>query len=193
MNSRTRALVPVEHIVPSIFTIRGQLVLLESDLAALYGVTTKHLNEQVQRNLARFPRGFVFQLSTEEVGALAAQFVPVNIRDDGLPNAFTEHGAIVAAMILNSPQAVEMCAQAAGAFVQLRDQVCEVLTSSNELASRVAQLERRIESHDSIVGILEMVRELMKSPDAVHLTEAQRVELGRRLNEYVRNLTAGSP
>lgn len=183
MNSRKRAFVPVEDIVPSIFTIRGQLVLLDSDLAALYGVTTKHFIEEVQRTLSRFPSGFVFELSVEEAGALAAQFVPVNIPDDGLPYAFTEHGAIVAAILLNSPQAVDMSAQVAGAFIQVREQVREVLTSSKELASRVARLEQRIESHADLLRVLHTVCDFMKTT-GLHLTEAQRAELNRRLEEY---------
>lgn len=184
MNSRKRALVPVDDIVPSIFTIRGQLVLLDSDLAALYGVTTKHFIEQVQRNLPRFPSGFVFQLSVEEAGALAAQFVPVNIPNDGLPYAFTEHGAIVAAMILNSPQAVEMSPQVAGAFMRLREQVREALVSNRELTSRVARLEQRLESQAGLIGVLQTVCAFMKAPGALHLTEVQRSELNRQLEAY---------
>lgn len=187
MNSRKRALVPVAHIVPSIYTIRGELVLLDPDLAALYGATAKHFVEQVQRNLRRFPREFVFQLSAEETAALKSQFVPVNFRDDGLPYAFTEHGAIVAAMILNSAEAVETSAHVAGAFTQLREQVREAVISSRDLALSVARLARHTKAHDAMVGILEMVFDLIKAPNALLLTQAERAELKRRLDEYAKN------
>jgi ORF6N domain len=105
------ALVPVEHIAQSILILRGHKVLLDAELAALYGVSTARLNQQVRRNLERFPEDFMFQLSTPEYAALMLQNA-ASEPDRGsrrkLPLVFTEHGAIMAATVLNSPRGVEM-------------------------------------------------------------------------------------
>jgi ORF6N domain len=159
-------LVPVEHITRAILVLRGQRVLLDAELAALYGVTTKRFNEQVRRNRERFPEDFMFQLTPEELTSLRSQFATLK---EGrgqhrkyLPYAFTEHGAIMAATILNSPRAVEMSVYVVRAFVQLR----ELLSSNRELARRFAQLETRLDKklteHDRAIGaILSAIRELM--------------------------------
>jgi hypothetical protein len=159
------ALIPAEHIAQSILILRGQRVLLDSELAVLYGVTTKRFNEQVKRNLARFPADFMFQLGTDETGALRSQFATLkNGRGHHRkyqPYAFTEHGAIMAATILNSSRAVEMSVHVVRAFVQLRD----LLASNRQLAEKFAELERKVSSHDqAIVGILKAIRELMHPP-----------------------------
>lgn len=102
---------PVEQITQSILILRGQRVLLDSDLAGLYGVTTKRFNEQVKRNLDRFPADFMFQITAEELSGLRSQFATSKPGRGGrryAPYVFTEHGTIMAAMILNSPRAVEM-------------------------------------------------------------------------------------
>jgi phage regulator Rha-like protein len=159
-------LVPVEQITQSILVFRGQKVLLDTELAALYGVTTKRLNEQVKRNLERFPEDFLFRLSAAEVEALnRSQFATGSQkhRDPRFPPyAFTEHGAIMAAMVLNSARAVEMSVYVVRAFVQLR----EILSSNRQLARQLAQLEARLEKrlteHDvTIAAILSAIRELM--------------------------------
>ena len=183
--SKTAALVPIEHITRSILILRGHRVLLDSELAALYEVPTKRLNEQVKRNLDRFPEDFVFQLSADEASALRSQFATLETgrgqhrkypevealnrsqfatgsqkhRDPRFPPyAFTEHGAIMAATVLNSPRAVEMSIYVVRAFVQLR----EMLASNKELAQKLTELERKLVSHDqAIVGILKAIRELM--------------------------------
>ncbi len=169
MTDRT-AFVPIEHIAQSILILRAQRVLLDTDLAVLYGVPTKRSNEQVKRNLARFPADFMFRLSTEEAGALRSQFATLNVgrgqHRKYLPYAFTEHGAIMAASILNSPRAVEMSIYVVRAFVQLR----ELLTSNKELAKRWDELEARIlrelATHDeAIATILRTIRELMNPPE----------------------------
>lgn len=165
MTSTDRDYFSVEHITRSILMLRRQRVLLDSELAALYGVTTTRLNQQVRRNLDRFPADFMFQLSTEEHGALMLQFATSKPGRGGRrkpPLAFTEHGAIMAATLLNSPRAVQMSIHVVRAFVQLRN----VLASNKELAQKLAELERRVDSHDSaIVGILKTVRELMNLPE----------------------------
>lgn len=159
-------LAPVERIAQSIFILRGHKVLLDSDLAALYGVATKRFNEAVKRNLVRFPQDFMFQVTADELSALRSQIATSKPSRGGrryAPYAFTEHGAIMAAMILNSPRAVEMSVYVVRAFVQLR----EVLASNKELAKRLDQLEARIQkkptSHDdAIAAMLSAIRELMQ-------------------------------
>jgi hypothetical protein len=112
----SNAPVPIERIEHAIFLIRGEKVMLDSDLAALYGVSTKRLNEQVKRNLRRFPKDFMFRLTTVEVRELRSQFATSNSRRGGRrarPYAFTEHGAIMLASVLNSEVAVQDAVTAA--------------------------------------------------------------------------------
>ena len=164
--SKTAALVPIEHIAQSILVLRGHKVLLDRDLATIYGVETRTFNQAVKRNLERFPEDFRFQLNAEEAMASRSQTVILkggrgqNIKF--LPYAFTEHGAIQAANILNSPRAVLMGIHVVRAFVQLRD----LLASNTELAQKFAELERKVSTHDqAIVGILTAIRELMNPPE----------------------------
>jgi ORF6N domain len=171
---RAAALVAIDAITSRILVIRGQKVMLDMDLAALYGVTTKRLNEQMRRNLDRFPSDFVFQLTVQEVASLRSQFATSS---SGLqqrawggrryaPYAFTEHGAIMAAMVLNSARAMEISVYVVRAFVQQRD----VLVANKELAKRLDELESRIElklsTHDqAISAILDAIRQLMSPPE----------------------------
>src|SRR5690242_2186984 len=120
VSSRSAALVPVEHIAHSILVLRGQKVLLDAELAALYGVTTARLNQQVRRNRERFPADFLFELTAAEFSALMLQNASSKPGRGGrrkLPFAFTEHGAIMAATVLNSPRATEMTICVVRAFV----------------------------------------------------------------------------
>ncbi len=158
-----------EHIVQSILILRGQRVLLDAQLATLYGVTTKRLNEQVKRNAERFPEDFMFRLTRTEVEALNRSQIATGSqkhRDARFPPfAFTEHGAIMAATILNSSRAVEMSVYVVRAFVRLRD----LLASNRELARRFQQLEARLdkklaEHDDAIAAILSAIRQLMNPP-----------------------------
>lgn len=160
---------PVADIARAILVLHRQRVILDADLAALYGVTTKRLNEQVKRNAARFPEDFMFRLSAQETDALNRSQIATGSqkhRDPRFPPfAFTEHGAIMAATVLNSPRAVEMSLYVVRAFVQLR----EWISSNKELARRLDQLEARIEkkltSHDeAIAAMLSAIRELMQPP-----------------------------
>src|SRR5438128_4410734 len=125
--------VPIERIESRILLVRGHKVLLDADLAALYGVSTKRFNEQVRRNAARFPEDFMFRLSAEEWDSLRSQFATLKTgrgqHRKYLPLAFTEHGAIMAATILNSPRATEVSVYVVRAFVRLR----ELLASTKEL------------------------------------------------------------
>jgi hypothetical protein len=159
----------VADIARAILVLHRQRVILDADLAALYGVTTKRLNEQVKRNAARFPGDFMFRLSAQETEALNRSQIATGSqkhRDRRFPPfAFTEHGAIMAATVLNSPRAVEMSLYVVRAFVQLR----EWISSNKELARRLDALEARIEkkltSHDeAIAAMLSAIRELMQPP-----------------------------
>ena len=166
MSANSAAPVPVEHITHAILVLRDQRVLLDTELAALYGVPTKALNQAVKRNNERFPEDFLFRLTRSETEALNRS-QPVTgsqkHRDPRFPPfAFTEHGTIMASMILNSPHAVQMSVYVVRAFVQLR----EMLSSNRELARRFAQLEARLDKrlteHDRAIGaILAAIRELM--------------------------------
>jgi len=157
---------PVERISGAILVLRGRRVIVDRDLAAVYGVTTGRLNEAVKRNSKRFPEDFMFQLSTEEIKNLKSQFA---ISSWGgrrfLPFAFTEHGAIQVANVLNSLRAIKMSVYVVRAFVQLR----ELCASNKDLAQRLDQLEARIEkkltTHDAaIAAMLSAIRELMHAP-----------------------------
>jgi len=157
----------MEAIASRIFTARAQRVILDADLAALYGVTTGRLNEQVRRNAKRFPLDFAFPLAVHEVRNLKSQFA---ISSWGgrrsAPLAFTEHGAIMAAMVLNSSRATEVSVYVVRAFVKLRD----TLVAHKDLARRLdeleSRLERKIAGHDrTIAEILKAIRALMVPPE----------------------------
>jgi hypothetical protein len=159
---------PGERIEAKILLVRGHKVMLDADLAALYGVTTKRLNEQVRRNLERFPADFMFQLTDQELGILRSQFAtsssPTRLAWGGrrtAPYAFTEHGAIMAATVLNSPRAIEVSVYVVRAFVRLR----EMIAANKEFARKLEELERRLDTHDqAITEILRAIRQLMAPP-----------------------------
>ncbi|WP_294254849.1 ORF6N domain-containing protein [Propionivibrio sp.] len=156
---------PVADIAQAIVFLRGQRVLLDADLATLYDVTTKRFNEQVKRNLDRFPEDFMFQLTEQEFAALRSQFATSNVGRGGrryLPYAFTEHGAIMAATILNSPRATEVSVYVVRAFVQLRN----LLASNQEVMRRLTELGHKVSSHDqAIAGLINAISDLMNSPE----------------------------
>jgi hypothetical protein len=159
---QTALSIPVES---KILVLRQHKVILDSDLAELYGVTVKRLNEQVKRNRERFPADFMFRLTTQENDSLRSQIATSNEGRGGrrsLPYAFTEHGAIMAATVLNSERAVEMSVFVVRAFVRLR----EMLASNRELAAKIEELERRLETHDSAIqDLLEAIKQLMAPPE----------------------------
>jgi hypothetical protein len=157
----------VEGIRSLIRTIRVQKVILDTDLARIYGVPTKALNRAVKRNLERFPDDFIFQLTLEELVNLKYQ-IGTSSSHGGkrkLPYAFTENGAIMAANVLNSPEAVRMSVFVVRAFVQMRD----LLGGTKELARQLADLEKkltaRLDVHESvIVNVLRRVMEILDPP-----------------------------
>ena len=150
--------VPVES---RILIVRRQRVILDSDLAELYGVTVKRLNQQVNRNQERFPADFMFQLTSTEDKALRLQIATSKKGRGGrryLPYAFTEHGAIMAATVLNSARAVEMSVFVVRAFVRMR----EMLVKNRQLAAKINELDRRLETHDTAIqDLIEAIKELM--------------------------------
>jgi hypothetical protein len=157
-------IVPAETIASSIIVMRGQKVILDTDLASLYGVETKVFNQAVRRNLDRFPADFMFQLTPDEAGSLRSQFVTSNQRGGRryTPFAFTEHGAVMAATILNSPRAVEFSVYVVRAFVKLRS----IFAAHEELADRLDELEGRVDGHDkSITLLIEAIRQLALPPE----------------------------
>lgn len=163
MNKKAIAL--VRQTETKILLIRGQKIILDTDLAALYGVSVRQLNQQIKRNFDRFPADFLFRLSRIEYENLRSQFVISSSSYGGrryLPYAFTEHGAIMAATVLNSERAVEMSIFVVRAFVRMR----EALSSNQKIVSKLGELERRLESHDSdIQQLIEAIRELMTPPE----------------------------
>ena len=160
-------LVPVEHLDRSIVEIRGKRVILSHDLAAAYGVTTKRLNEQVKRNIKRFPPDFAFELTDEESAALRSQSATSNERPGRggrryQPYAFTEHGAVMVASVLNSDRAVEVSVFVVRAFVRMS----RMLASHRLLALKLAELEARVSTHDrSIQSLLAAIRSLITPPE----------------------------
>jgi len=147
-----------------ILVLRQQKVILDVDLADLYGVPVKRLNQQVKRNQERFPADFMFQLTAEEQPSLRLQNATSKNTRGGrryAPYAFTEHGAIMAATVLNSERAVEMSVFVVRAFVRLR----EMLATNQKLAVKMDELEQRLDTHDaSIQELIDAIRELM-APD----------------------------
>ena len=155
------SIVPVERIEHSILLIRGQKVMLDADLAELYGVLTKVLNQAVKRNKERFPVDFMFQLTKEEKDEVVTncdhlkrlRFSPT------LPHAFTEHGAIMLATILNSPVAVQASIQVVRAFVKLR----EILATHKDLARKLNEMEKKYDAQFKVV--FDAIRQLMTPPE----------------------------
>lgn len=159
----TEALVPYA-VDDAILTIRGHKVILDADLAHIYGVETKNLNKAFRRNRLRFPEDFVFRLTKEEAGNLRFQFGTSSSAWGGrrhLPWAFTEHGAIMAATVLNSSKAVEMSVFVVRAFVKIREQ----LMATTTLAKRLAEVEKLLLTHDSALrDLYQKIRPLLLPP-----------------------------
>ena len=155
--------VPMERVENRILSIRGHRVMVDTDLAEVYGVQTKRLNEQVKRNAERFPEDFAFRLTPDEKTELVAKcdrFIRLK-HSTAFPLVFTEHGAIMAANVLNSQRAIEASVYVVRAFVRMR----EAMSSDRELAKRLDVLEKKYASHDvRIRGIFDAIRSLMQPP-----------------------------
>ena len=168
-------IVPVEELIR---LVRGQRVILDADLAHVYGVPTKRLNEAIKRAPERFPSDFSFALKPQEVASLRSQIATSKGRGGRryVPRVFTEHGAIMAANVLNSARAVQMSVFVVRAFVKMR----EVLGQNKELAAKLAELEHtltaRLDGHEkAIVHILDEIKKLMEPPPE---PEPKRREIG---------------
>jgi hypothetical protein len=154
----------VKGVHDRIFTMRGQKVILDADLARIYGVATKVLNQSVKRNTEKFPEDFAFQLTPREIRDMWSQSVTTSQRFRSpkyRPNVFTEHGAIMAATVLNSSQAVEMSVFVVRAFVKMREQLLATAT----LAKRLAEVEKALLIHDSdLRDLYQKIRPLLLPP-----------------------------
>lgn len=164
-------------MAPTIVTVRGQRVIVDAELAALYGVTTKRFNEAVKRNLSRFPADFMFVLNAPEFSTLRSQSATSNSRGRGgrryAPRVFTEHGALMAATVLNSPRAVDVSVHVVRAFVRLR----EMAATHDDLARRLDELEHTTQAlaaqhdalgratHTQLQQVFDALRQLMAPPD----------------------------
>jgi hypothetical protein len=164
-----------KRIEEMIFLIRGQRVMLDSDLAKIYGVTTKQLNQQFKRNRERFPDDFAFVLTNQEVVQMRSQNVTASRRNiRHAPVAFTEHGALMLGNILNSKTATETSIRVVRAFVWMREQ----MTANKELAQKLNELESRIGEHDGAIGnLFEAIRQLLNP------VEEPRREIGFHIRE----------
>jgi hypothetical protein len=155
------ATVLARKVDSKIFVLRGQRVILDTDLAELYGVKVRHLNQQVKRNAKRFPLAFLFQVSPHELKILRSQNVISSAGHGGAryrPYAFTEHGAIMAATVLSSERAIEMSVFVVLAFVRMR----RAIAGSRQILNKLAELESRLEGHDTdIRDLMQAIVELM--------------------------------
>jgi hypothetical protein len=176
----------IANLQTAIHLIRGQRVMLDSDLAMIYGVTTKRLNEQLKRNRLRFPADFAFQLTVQEFGNLKSQIATSSLRSQfvtssshggkrKLPWVFTEHGALMLASVLNSAIAVQASVRVVRAFVRLR----EMVAANAQLAAKLKELERRFDSHDeAIANLFAALKQLLEPTDA-----PKRREIGFHVRE----------
>jgi len=189
-SKKDQDLITAELIDPVIHFFRGQRIILDAELARIYGVTTKRLNEQVKRNRQRFPVDFMFQLMAKESTSLSCSKSQIATLDRSqfatgsqkhrdpryLPYAFTEHGVVMAANVLNSKRAVLMSVYVVRAFVRLR----EVLVSTDELAEKMVELERRLTSRQdahekAIIQLFAQIRELLRPPPPQPQPKSRRI------------------
>jgi len=180
------SVIPIERIDQRILLIRGHRVMIDADLAELYGVSTKAMNQAVKRNAERFPPDFAFRLTGREKAEVVTncdhlaklRYSPVQ------PYVFTEHGAIMAANVLNSSRAVRASVLIVRAFVRLR----QMLTTHRELAQKLAELEQRIGTHDEAIRkLMTAIRQLTEPP------QPKRRQIGFHVREARGRYTASVP
>ena len=155
--------IPDEVVINKIFIVREKKVMIDTDLAELYGVPTKRLNEQVKRNMKRFPEDFMFQLSQEEKQSLIENVQHLNRLkySPNLPFVFTEHGVVMLASVLNSERAIEVNVQIVRIFTRLR----ELVLTHKDILLKLEQIERKaVKQDDDIKLIFEYLRELLNPP-----------------------------
>jgi hypothetical protein len=160
----SKPIIVSKNLTPLILTIRNQRVILDADLATIYGVPTKRLNEQIKRNASRFPDDFAFRLTSkekEEVVANCDHLARLKFSKTP-PTAFTEHGAIMAATVLNTPQAVSMSVYVIRAFIRIREE----LAANTTLEKRLVSIEKTLLTHDSALrDIIQKIRPLLLPPE----------------------------
>ena len=169
MNKKIKSnmgVIPVALIEKKIYLIRGLKVMLDSDLAKLYGVSVKVLNQGVKRNISRFPEDFMFQLTKEEYDSLRSQIVTLKTgrgkHRKYLPYVFTEQGVAMLSSVLHSERAIQVNIAIMRAFVKLR----QILSTHKEIAYKLTELERKVEKHDKeIKAIFDAIRQLMRPPE----------------------------
>lgn len=158
------SLTVIEGIGEKIYLIRGQKVMLDSDLAKVYQVATRVLNQAVKRNLNRFPEDFMFQLTEDETKSLRSQSVTSNKSRGGrryYPYVFTEHGAVMLASILNSPTAIEASIKVVRAFIKMRS----ILALHQDLAERIEELEKTTDKHDQNFAVIsQLLSQVFRDP-----------------------------
>lgn len=161
------SIVPLESVVNKIYIFRNKNVMIDSDLAHLYGVATKRLNEQVKRNIERFPPDFMFQLNETELNSLRSQNATTKQRGGRryLPYVFTEHGAVMLATVLNSEMAIKMSVFVVRAFVELR----EIISTNRRLSERIEQIENIAQQQGvNIESLIEAVNQLILQHQSNH-------------------------
>lgn len=191
------AVARVDKISHCIRLVRGRQVILDSDLAMLYGMTTKRVNEQVRRNRDRFPPDFMFQLTADEAANLRSQIATSSALHGGrryAPFAFTEYGAIMAASVLSSDRAVEVSIYVVRAFVKLK----AMLAGHEQLEARLNDLEKRLSVHDAAIrGVIDAVKRLAALPaaesDEVEYPEPEKPKMGFRVREARTSYRRGRP
>lgn len=171
-----KKVIPDEVVMNKIIKVRGQKIMIDRDLAELYGVSTKRLNEQVKRNKKRFPEDFMFQLTEEEKGEVVAncdhlralKFSPV------CPFAFTEHGAVMLASVLNSERAIEMNIQIVRVFTKIR----ELLLTHKDILLQLEKIEKKLTGHDEDIALIfQYLKQLLNPP------QPPRRKIGYKRNE----------
>ncbi len=180
MTKVNHAILPEETVISKIYLIRGERVMIDKDLAELYGVTTSRLNEQVKRNIDRFPEDFMFQLTKPEFTNLKSQ---IAISSWGgrrtLPYVFTEHGVLMLSSVLNSDLAIKVNIQIMRVYSKIRN----MLTTHNDLLSKFEQLETRLSLHDDqFLLIFEYLKQFEEAKQQ-HLEQANRKKIGYRNSE----------
>jgi hypothetical protein len=173
--TKERALIVAEPIEPLIRVLRSQSVILDSDLAKIYGVQTKALNQAVKRNSERFPSDFAFQLTAKEWQSLRSQFVTSKTRGGRqyAPQAFTEHGALMAANVLNSQVAIAMSVYVVRAFVRLK----EASAGDRQLARKLEEIERKLTDTQVVheEAILQLFKQLRKLTNSVSINKSRQI------------------
>jgi len=161
---KSALVVPDEIVMNKILLIRGKKVMIDRDLAELYGVTTKQMNQQVKRNLKRFPEDFMFQLTENEKEGVVTKcdhLVPLKY-SPVLPYAFTEYGAVMLASVLNSERAIDVNIQIVRIFTQMRD----MMAANKEILSKLEQLERKVTGHDEDIRVIFVyLKQLLNPPN----------------------------